>query len=1224
MVQKNRMSLIRKRLIAGIMTAAMLIPLVIGGTGVTVRAAQSVDVELCIRPGLSMSLDGTEGDTIDDMLTANPEDVFVWDEETQTTKPVTCKTLDDVVEASSMYVYDRKSDSMVKYTASSWLDSSGSLYDGSTPIMAADSGKQLRAHWDDLDWYSVNLTNDPSQSYVMSLRSGTDPKYLSLTDDNNGIMTGISVTPVQAGLGWYEGTVTTEPISGNSVMLSVDCSCERFELSYYDNAFTENTGSFYVDTVSASMTVADALITMGINAVDVEVALGGEFLGWGTVVEDENGLSVVDDSVPLLTTAQLMALPVDKSLHFCVVSTLDAAEPQFLYLMTGTGSLTWDEVWDDKTISRKENERSFGLLNVPSRVDDCMQVYDGVSNVEVAAADDAGRTFLGWKQARILTDGEGFTYVDTNVFGDAAVYEDKPLYSTADLMAMSCSDLRLISQMLGDPAYEEGPTAVFAAQYDGNTADYYQAVFFESPFFCKVTGTYDDYDETGSPVTNNFEEIWMPAGFGIRRDGETAAEAVCREHGRTISDMSDPIYDWDGTLIVDFEPFRGWRLLDDSYEFVDDKLYTTQEALAYRMTVDGPSELHFVDARAAEREDDGSFFDQPAPVLIHAGNGEFTLASKVDPSDTLTTDWTDVTEVNAGTRASVEITAVARDGFTFDGWDVISYESGGVFEGMPGQEGVYDGGVYDVTLSRDVYETGMPVFTYAALYDCTVLDEGVSTEVVNGYLNDPENYPKLYLRARWLYDNEGAVLKTKTEPLTTVPAELSSVYSSAEEIEADLHQALAELPDAYEPGDVVDGYVYTVDDEGEHILSEEEIASQEGPVYVKLPYPEGSTSQGRFIILHMIDSGEKAGEIETLYPEANPDGLVVQVNGTSPFLVGYMSVRDEDEDEKLILAAGDDRYETNVIIAAEAFPEGSDTVVIVTGKNFPDALTANGFAGSVGTGVPILMSKLQALPDCTKTLLTDIWNGSVKKAIVIGGGFTDTFKADLRRCGITTITEIKGKDRFATAEEVCKAGFASGQYTGDSTLVIATGMAAADALSMSSWCYLDGMPMLLVNSSGNLRQSAKDLIREYGFKNIIVAGAESRVASAGLAELGYSEENGNLVRLASNTRYTTSIEIAKYFLNKTGHTGTYDGLCFAPGSDKNFPDALSGGMLAAANGMPVVLINKNAESDPVISWCQSENLSESHNMYALGACSTEAILERVLACCSASGIPALT
>ncbi|MDI6692614.1 MAG: cell wall-binding repeat-containing protein [Anaerosomatales bacterium] len=78
-------------------------------------------------------------------------------------------------------------------------------------------------------------------------------------------------------------------------------------------------------------------------------------------------------------------------------------------------------------------------------------------------------------------------------------------------------------------------------------------------------------------------------------------------------------------------------------------------------------------------------------------------------------------------------------------------------------------------------------------------------------------------------------------------------------------------------------------------------------------------------------------------------GPQVMMIGVGAYQAGSYTLRvsttDPPVDSRLRRIAGADRYLTAVAASQDAFPEGADTVVIATGANFPDALSAAGLCG---------------------------------------------------------------------------------------------------------------------------------------------------------------------------------------------------------------------------------------------------------------------------------------
>lgn len=59
-------------------------------------------------------------------------------------------------------------------------------------------------------------------------------------------------------------------------------------------------------------------------------------------------------------------------------------------------------------------------------------------------------------------------------------------------------------------------------------------------------------------------------------------------------------------------------------------------------------------------------------------------------------------------------------------------------------------------------------------------------------------------------------------------------------------------------------------------------------VEVLLPYPQGTNRSCTFVIIHMITSGERAGQIETLKGTRTKGGILVRFTSMSPVCITYL------------------------------------------------------------------------------------------------------------------------------------------------------------------------------------------------------------------------------------------------------------------------------------------------------------------------------------------------
>ena len=225
----------------------------------------------------------------------------------------------------------------------------------------------------------------------------------------------------------------------------------------------------------------------------------------------------------------------------------------------------------------------------------------------------------------------------------------------------------------------------------------------------------------------------------------------------------------------------------------------------------------------------------------------------------------------------------------------------------------------------------------------------------------------------------------------------------------------------------------------------------------------GTTSSGYSVLLTEANSLPEvtADEIARLYSPDECDGsvFVLIIGGTSAVsaavreevidIVGYLNVE---------RVAGANRYETALEVA-EWWGYG-DTVILVSGENFPDALVAGPMSAS--TGYPIILNS-------GSSVRADVAQWMVTKGItnvkIIGGeaAIPASVEAQLEGPLGITVERIAGNDRYATAVKVAEWLLADGYNGGElDGAMLANGEGYADALAASYSAYDDDKPILLV------------------------------------------------------------------------------------------------------------------------------------------------------------------
>ncbi|TCW40531.1 putative cell wall binding repeat protein [Laceyella sacchari] len=158
--------------------------------------------------------------------------------------------------------------------------------------------------------------------------------------------------------------------------------------------------------------------------------------------------------------------------------------------------------------------------------------------------------------------------------------------------------------------------------------------------------------------------------------------------------------------------------------------------------------------------------------------------------------------------------------------------------------------------------------------------------------------------------------------------------------------------------------------------------------------------------------------------------------------------------------AGADRFVVSANIASRMKADGfeTDTAIIASGLNYPDALSASSPAGQIP--LPILEVSTNSVPASIETYIKA--NG-IKNFIIVGGPSTvsDTVKNKLKSFG-GVVDRISGANRFEVGVNIANY-FYDEQYglMDPSKIVFATGLDFPDAISGSPMAASIYSPMLL-------------------------------------------------------------------------------------------------------------------------------------------------------------------
>lgn len=262
--------------------------------------------------------------------------------------------------------------------------------------------------------------------------------------------------------------------------------------------------------------------------------------------------------------------------------------------------------------------------------------------------------------------------------------------------------------------------------------------------------------------------------------------------------------------------------------------------------------------------------------------------------------------------------------------------------------------------------------------------------------------------------------------------------------------------------------------------------------------------------------------------------------------------------------SGADRFETAKRIAEEFNSLMVDNIIITSGYNFTNALSGSVLAKKINA--PILLSGRNDSENSSTLQYVQNHLNKGGKIYILGNedNINESMIISLKSLGYSNIKILQDGEKYGSIKAINDEINANS----GTPVVIASGNFFADGLSISSVAAAKGYPIVLSDTDA-LPAESEETIKKIRPSKIYIIGGTS-VISDGVKEnikKLYGISDKNIIRIGGEDRYSTSINIAKSFeLNNKIVT-------FASGVD--FPDALSGSVLAAKLNAPLVLISDN-------------------------------------------------
>ena len=287
-------------------------------------------------------------------------------------------------------------------------------------------------------------------------------------------------------------------------------------------------------------------------------------------------------------------------------------------------------------------------------------------------------------------------------------------------------------------------------------------------------------------------------------------------------------------------------------------------------------------------------------------------------------------------------------------------------------------------------------------------------------------------------------------------------------------------------------------------------------------------------------------------------------------------------DIKKTRLAGDNRYSTATKLSGTMY-KTANTVILVTGLSYQDALVAVPLASAYNA--PLLLGTERHITAQTEAELKRL---KAKNVIVVStnGAIGTKAKAELKALKLN-VTYIEGKTCFETAAKVAKALQTKTKKAPD-TIFFATDSSFADALTASPVAAIKNAPIIYLKNKGSIDSATAAYLKSVKgkVKNAYVIGGDGVISDAMMKNVATAlglKVGSTVQRVAGANRYETCVAVNKKFKSVVSS----DGICVAKGLD--FPDALAGGVYAAATKQALFLADGKKLQDCQNTYLKSKN-----------------------------------
>jgi putative cell wall-binding protein len=219
-----------------------------------------------------------------------------------------------------------------------------------------------------------------------------------------------------------------------------------------------------------------------------------------------------------------------------------------------------------------------------------------------------------------------------------------------------------------------------------------------------------------------------------------------------------------------------------------------------------------------------------------------------------------------------------------------------------------------------------------------------------------------------------------------------------------------------------------------------------------------------------------AAELNRLAPQS-----INVVGGPSSISDATVAALDAYTTGSVRRLAGADRYETAAAVSRAIFAAPVPTAFVVTGENWPDALSAGAAAATAHS--PVLLVRGTSIPPSTAAELDRLDPGRIS---VVGSSavVSDSVAAQLAAYTTGGVTRLAGADRYATA-----AAVATQRWDGFDVAWIVSGENWPDALVAGAAAGAQHAPVLLAAANSLPTATGQALVLGHPPRHVVVGSS---------------------------------------------------------------------------------------------------------------------------------------